>query len=117
MKTKKVLSTAVVLMLIALVGQAFAATAGSATVGPCPGPGFHYTGIQLAVNAVTAGSTVNVCPGSYPEQIIINKNLRLVGIPYGTSDAAVIVPPSGGLVSNGSDIFGNPVSPADFCSK
>jgi hypothetical protein len=99
-------------MLIGLSGQGFASTV---TVGLCPGPGTHYTSIQLAVNAVSAGSTVKVCPGPYPEQVTINKNLTLIGIPSGTSDAAVVVVPGGGLVTNGvTDIFGFPTAAQIF---
>jgi parallel beta-helix repeat protein len=100
-------------ILLGLGGQAFATTV---TVGLCPVPGTHYTSIQLAVNAVSSGSTVKVCPGNYPEQVsIINKNLTLIGIPSGTSDAAVVVVPGGVLVTNGvTDIFGFPTAAQIF---
>ncbi len=55
------------------------------------------TTIQGGVNAASPGATVEVCPGVYPEQVTINKPLTLTGIQVGTSDAAVIVPPAGGL--------------------
>ncbi len=100
-------------VLAALSGQAFAST--SATVGLCPGPGTHYTTIQAAVNAPGI-TTVEVCPGTYPEQVTITKNnLTLKGIASGTSDAAVVVVPAGGLVTNGvTDIFGNPTATQIF---
>ena len=99
-------------MLIGLSGQVFASTV---TVGLCPGPGTHYTSIQLAVNAVAPGSTVKVCPGPYPEQVTINKTLTLIGIASGTQDAAVVTVPSGGLVTNGvTDIFGFPTAAQIF---
>src|SRR6266403_3579936 len=95
-------------MLLGLGGQAFASTV---TVGLCAGPGTHYTTIQLAVNAVSPGDTVKVCPGNYPEQVSINKNLTVIGIASGTSDAAVVVVPAGGLVTNGvTDISGQPTA-------
>jgi pectin methylesterase-like acyl-CoA thioesterase len=74
--------------LAALSKQAFASS--SATVGLCAGPGNHYTTIQAAVNAPGV-TTVEVCPGTYPEQITITQNLTLKGIASGTSDAAVVV--------------------------
>jgi len=101
-------------VLIALSGQAFA-TSSSVTVGLCAGPGTHYTTIQAAVNAVSAGGTVKVCPGTYPEQVTITKNLTLIGIASGTSDAAVVVVPGTGLVTNGvTDIFGFPTAAQIF---
>jgi Right handed beta helix region len=99
-------------MLIGLSGQVFASTV---TVGLCPGPGTHYTSIQSAVNAVSSGDTVKVCPGNYPEQVEINKNLTLIGIASGTQDAAVVtVPSKRGLATTGNDIFGNAVAAQIF---
>jgi parallel beta-helix repeat protein len=96
------------IVLAALSKQAFASS--SATVGLCAGPGTHYTTIQAAVNAPGV-TTVEVCPGTYPEQVTITGNLTLKGIASGTSDAAVVVVPAGGLVTNGVvDIFGFPTA-------
>jgi hypothetical protein len=72
-------------------------------VGKCRSGTPSYSTIQAAVNAVATGALVYVCPGIYPEQIAINKNLSLQGIPNGTADASVIVPPTGGLVQNATD--------------
>ena len=85
-------------------------------VGTCH-TGTHYSTIQAAVNAASANgpTTINVCPGSYPEQVIISKNkVTLAGYASGASDASVVLPPAGGLVQNGSDIFGNPVAAQIF---
>jgi hypothetical protein len=99
-------------LLAALSGQAFAS---SVTVGLCAGPGTHYSSIQAAVNAVPAGSTIGVCPGTYAEQVTITQNLTLKGIAAGSSDAAVVVVPLGGLVTNGvTDIFGFPTAAQIF---
>ena len=43
----------------------------------CDHPGFNT--IQAAVVASAAGDTIIVCPGGYPEQVTINKNLTLTG--------------------------------------
>lgn len=90
--------------------------AANSTVGPCAGPGFHYGTISAAVSAPSAGPTISVCPGIYPEQVSITTSLTLKGVPNGTNDAPVIVPPSGGLVQNGSEISGFPVAAQIFVS-
>jgi parallel beta-helix repeat protein len=96
------------IVLSAVSKLAFASS--SATVGLCAGPGTHYTTIQAAVSAPGV-TTVEVCPGTYPEQVTITGNLTLKGIASGTSDAAVVVVPAGGLVTNGvADIFGFPTA-------
>ena len=71
----------------------------NAVVGTCY-PGTQYTTIQAAVNAASPGSTVRVCPGSYPEQVFIGQSVNLLGVSNGA--AAVLVPPASGLVANGN---------------
>ncbi|HEX6503529.1 MAG TPA: hypothetical protein VF011_09780 [Terriglobales bacterium] len=66
----------------------------------------NFTTIQAAINAVPSGSTIKVCPGNYPEQLLITKKLTLTGIASGTQDAVVISPPAGGLSVNTSDLRG-----------
>jgi len=46
-------------------------------VGSCGGP--NKPTIQAAVNASSPGDTVLVCPGTYPEQVTITKDLILQG--------------------------------------
>jgi parallel beta-helix repeat protein len=79
----------------------------NAVVGTCTS-GTQFATIQAAVNAASPGSTVKVCPGSYPEQVAIEKNLTLNGLSLGRS--AVIVPPASGFVSNITDVFGPAVA-------
>jgi parallel beta-helix repeat protein len=101
----------VLILLTCFAGQA--AGASVVVVGNCrtlP----KYATIQVAVNSVPAGSTIYVCPGTYPEQVVINKQLTLTGYQSGQAGAAVVVPPAGGLVQNGADIFGNPVAAQIF---
>ena len=102
-------------VLAALTGQAFSSTVAVGNTSCMPSL-VHFATIQLAVNSVPAGSTIKVCPGNYPEQVsIINKNLTLIGVAFGTSDAAVVVVPAGGLVTNGvTDIFGFPTAAQIF---
>ena len=103
---------AVVCLAVAFAGQS--AHASTVAVGNCKSNVPQFSTISAAVTAVPTGGTVDVCPGTYPEQVLITKNLTLLGIASGTSDAAVVVPPAAGLVSNGSDIFGNPVAAQIF---
>jgi hypothetical protein len=72
-------------------------------VGTCGSP--NKPTIQQAVNASASGDIVLVCPGTYPEQVTINKNLTLSGLVVGTAGQVVITPPSGGVVTNTSDLF------------
>jgi hypothetical protein len=83
-------------VLVALSGYAFSATV---AVGTCTGL-VHFATIQLAVSSVPAGTTIKVCPGTYPEQVVINKKLTLEGVASATQDAVVILPPAGGVVQN-----------------
>jgi parallel beta-helix repeat protein len=84
----------------------------SVAVGPttCQPSLLHYSMIQTAINSVPAGATILVCPGVYPEQIVITSPLTLRGVTFNNSDAAVIVPPAGGLATNAVDKFGTPLA-------
>jgi len=93
------LSCLALVVLIGLSGQAFAATV---AVGTCTSL-VNFATIQLAVNAVPAGSTIKICPGNYTEQVVINKKLTLLGISNGNQDAVVISPPAGGVIVNTTD--------------
>ena len=70
------------------------------TVGACQGGKNFFLTIQAAVSAAPAGSTVLVCPGSYPEQVVIDHAITLKGLIIGTSGAVVITVPTGGLLPN-----------------
>src|ERR1035438_7235682 len=95
-------------VLIALSGQAFCSTV---AVGTCTKL-VQFATIQLAVNAVPSGSTIKACPGTYPEQVTITKNLTLIG---NGPTASTVVVPAGGLVTNGvTDITGFPTAAQIF---
>lgn len=103
------LSCLALVVLAALSGQALAEY-DRAAVGTCTTLA-HFPTIQLAVNSVYAGSTVEVCPGTYAEQVLITKNLTLEGVAGSGQDAAVILPPAGGLVQNTTDVdTDNPIA-------
>jgi hypothetical protein len=55
-------------------------------------PNAQYTTIQQAVTAAPPGATINVCPGSYPETVRINKPLTVRGIRVGNENLVVINP-------------------------
>jgi Right handed beta helix region len=97
--------SALSLLALSVLG-AHALSAATVYVGACgPAKATSYPTIQQAVNAVPAGSTILVCPGSYPEQVTITKNLNLSGVQSGTADSAVITSPPGGVVQNTDDLY------------
>jgi parallel beta-helix repeat protein len=103
--SKLILPTLMFVALALLPSASWGVT--NAVTGTCT-PGTQFPTIQAAVNAASAGSTVKVCPGSYAEQVTINKALTLNGLAIGRN--AVIVPPAGGFVSNTTDVFGPAVA-------
>jgi hypothetical protein len=93
MQTRK--SFAGVMFLLAFATQGLMA---SVAVGNCK-PGLtSFTTIQAAVTAAPAGATIWVCPGHYPEQIVISQPLTLQGV--ANTGAAVVIPPATGIVAN-----------------
>ena len=92
-------SSTLLLGAILLVASA-PAFASNVAVGTCKPSLPSFPTIQQAVNSVPPGSTVQVCPGTYAEQVVIGKNLILKGIPAANQGAAVITVPNGGLVQN-----------------
>jgi len=68
-------------------------------VGTCKPSLPSYPNISAAVSSVPAGSTVLVCPGTYPEQVVITQPLTLQGISTGNSGQAVIAVPGTGLTA------------------
>lgn len=82
-----------------------AASANAATlyVGSCALP--SYLTITAAITAATPGSIVKVCPGTYQEQLTINKNLTLEGIAAVNERQTVILAPAS-LVQNATSVAG-----------
>jgi len=68
-------------------------------VGTCKA-GTRFSTIQGALNASPAPNIVEVCPGTYNEQITIKKAVTLEGISIANSAAVRIEPPSAGLATN-----------------
>jgi hypothetical protein len=81
-------------------------------VGGCKtGAGYvNFTTISAAVTGVPAGSRIEICPGTYPEQVTITQPLTLQGIASGNANRAVItLNPNGGFVPNVTSIQLGPV--------
>jgi hypothetical protein len=97
--------------LLALAAQVPLASATvTYAVGSCK-PSLHsFASINLALSATPAPDVVEVCPGTYAEEVGIYKPVTLEGISYGGSDQVIITPPSGGLFIDSSDDFGDPVA-------
>lgn len=93
-------------VLVALAQPLLAATY---WVGTCKTGTFAT--ISDAVAVVPAGSIVDVCPGTYAEQVVITKSLTLQGITGGNSSNVVITVPPGGIPTTTSILFGPVVAP------
>ena len=93
------------------LASAGAAVAQNVAVGACRPSLQSFSTIQAAVNAAPSGGTILVCPGTYGEQVVIQKNLTLKGVSDSTSNAAVIVAPAGGMAANATSLAsGNPIA-------
>ena len=75
----------------------------AATVGTCTSDKHPYATISSAVAAASPGEIVNVCPGTYAEQIQIDIPLTLQSV----QGLATIVPPASGMneIPTGSGSF------------
>jgi len=76
------------------------AMAKTVQVGTCVPNVQSYSTISLAVSSVAAGSTILVCPGTYPEQIVIDQPLTLRGVKSGNAANPTITVPPGGLTQS-----------------
>ncbi len=75
--------------------------------------GLSYSTIQSAIDAATAGDVINVCAGTYTENVIVNKRLNIIGA--GSSLAGTVIQGVGGLgdvftYTTGSGTSGTPAS-------
>jgi hypothetical protein len=94
--------------LMLATGQLFAQ---AVAVGKCQLGKTSFSTIQQALNATPPGATINVCPGIYPEQILVYQAVTLKGIASGGQSAAIITVPNGGLLQNASSLAtGNPIA-------
>jgi hypothetical protein len=79
-------------------------------VGSCKPRLTRFSSISAAVSSVPPGSTIFICPGTYPEQVTISQPLTLKGITSANQDDAIVTVPSGGLSTNASSIFGEGIA-------
>jgi hypothetical protein len=79
------------ILFVSCFGVAHAAV----TVGSCETTRHSYATISAAIAAAAENEVVDICPGTYPEQLSITKPLTIRGIQSGVN----IVPPSTGLVA------------------
>ena len=68
-------------------------------------PTATFTSIQDAINAADAGSLIRVCPGTYREQLSMNKSLSIEG-----DNGAIVLP--GSMVANTTGSSGTPLAAA-----
>jgi len=68
-------------------------------------PTATFTSIQNAINAANDGSVIRVCPGTYREQLSINKSLSIEG-----DNGAIVLP--GSMVANTAGSSGSPLAAA-----
>src|SRR6267143_725845 len=85
------------LLAVGLLLGASPMLAANYAVGTCKPSLPSYATISGAVSGVPPGSTVLVCPGTYPEQVTIAQPLTLKGITSANAGQAVITVPGSGL--------------------
>jgi hypothetical protein len=72
-------------------------------------PGAQFNSIQAAVNAAKPGDTINVCAGTYHEQVTVNKKLNIQGFDVNGMNQAIIMP-TGVVANSTSTATGNPIA-------
>lgn len=98
-------------LTLGVLCSAFSAVAQNVAVGSCKPSLPSFPTIQLAVNSIPVGGTIQVCPGFYPEQVTVNKNLTIKGIAVGNQGAAIVTSPVGGVIQNTVSLAtGNPIA-------
>jgi hypothetical protein len=96
------------LFLLALAAQVTLASATvTYAVGSCKPTLKSFTTIMAALGATPAPNVVEVCPGTYPEQIEITIPVTLEGVTANNSTQAIITVPSGGLITNDVQLWVN----------
>ena len=79
-------------------------------VGTCRPHLQSFSTISAAVSSVSPGATIQVCPGTYAEQVTITQSLNLQGVTSGTANQVLITVPAAGLLPNATSMFGESVA-------
>ncbi len=99
----RILSKFMFVLAVASAALSFGAAELRATttyiVGPCKG-GSYFHKIQLALDATPSPDIVEVCPGTYAEQITIINAVTIEALSIKNSSYVHITVPSGGLTTN-----------------
>ncbi len=95
----------------ALASLAAAAPAKTVQVGGCLTGLTNFESISSALASVPSGYTIDVCPGTYPEQLSISHNITITGVDTGGkkgsgSSQARLVMPQRGFAVNAADLDG-----------
>jgi hypothetical protein len=83
-------------------------------VGTCEPAAHTFPTITAALTATPPPNIVKVCPGTYPEQVLITQAVILEGIISGNSGEVIIASPPNGLVANAMDDLGDPIAAQAF---
>ena len=68
-------------------------------------PAATFTSIQATIDAASPGNLIRVCPGTYREQLSINKSLSIEG-----DNGAIVLP--GNMTVNATGSTGTPIAAA-----
>jgi hypothetical protein len=79
-------------------------------VGTCKTGPHDFPTITAALTATPPPNVVKVCPGTYPEQVVITQAVILEGMISGNSGEVIIASPPNGLVVNATDDLGDPIA-------
>ena len=112
---QRAVSVAIAMLLIATF-SAPAPVAAAATTRTVCASGCDYTTIQSAIDAASAGDTIEVQAGTYAEQVVISKNITVTGA---GEEVTVIQSPATLASVCGTDLasYANSVAIVDVCGS
>jgi hypothetical protein len=97
----------ILLFVFALAQVPLASAKVTYAVGTCEPKLTSFTTISAALAATPAPNVIEVCPGTYNEQVVITIPVTLEGVSNGTSTGATIALPPGGLYIDADDDLGD----------